>query len=68
MRGILISTTNAVFNLQILVTQTLVQTPEPKFSPSGPRRIGWSGGEGGREEQREAAGQGPQELLVTHLE
>ena len=45
--------TNAVFKLQIFVTQTLVQTPEPKFSPSGPSR--WSGGWSRRIERSSSA-------------
>lgn len=51
----------------MLVTQTLVQTPEPKFSPSG-SQAHQGGAEGGGSRRTERRSSCAQELLVTHLE
>lgn len=47
MRGINLENCSSSTPVQILVTQTLAQTPEPKFSPNG-SSAEWSGGRGSR--------------------
>lgn len=64
MRGINLENCSSSTPVQILVTQTLVQTPEPKFSPSG-SSAEWSEGRGSRRIERSSCAQ---ELLVTNLD
>lgn len=54
--------------VQILVTQTLVQTPEPKFSPSGSQAVQGGVAEWEGVSRRMERSSCAQELLVTHLE